>query len=356
MTPRTLASLLSVGLAMGPLVGCSLYGLSAAWDGALDRQSTQGVATRRIFEVQGTVRLPAGIAGAPLAMMPELATGSTLLGVAMVAGVHRYPQALAPVSAADGTVRDAQLQFVDLETGAVVATTSTDARGRYSQRLVFDGTMRPFVVQTLLRNQAGKVVGFLAAPLGVDVREPSGRRAEVDVSAASTMLAFSATLLSEAYASFEPSKGFGGVQSARLASAVRAMPPAKTQAAATLLGQSKTLNSASSFAGLLSDTATASAVLTFEVKKLAMQAMATDSLAVEAPALNSALLGQLVTRMAAIKEPAAGASEGFLTTIAKQVDLEEAKQTSQTEAQVLPTALPPLPTPTPALGIDVRFE
>lgn len=356
MTARALTLLLGIGLSLGPLVGCSLYGLSAALEGLGERQSTSGIATRRIFDVSGTVRLPTSLATVPLVSLPELATGSTLLGVAMLAGVHRFPAAVLPTTGADGTLRNAQLQFVDLTTGAVVASTSTDLKGHYTQRLVFEGSQRPFVVQLLLRNQAGKVAGFLAAPLGVDVREPAGRKAEVDVSAASTMVAFSATLLSEAYATFDPTQGYAGLASARLAAMVRALPPTRLQAAAALLGASRTLATATSFPALLSDTATASAVMTFEIRKLAMQAQATDSLALESPSLNAALLGQLITRISEAQVPASGTSEGFLGTMAAQINLTEAKAASQADAQVWPTTLPPLPSPTPALGVDVQFE
>lgn len=341
------------------LVGCSVYGLATTWSGFQDQQSTSALATHRLFELSGSVKLPDSLlSGKPLAQFPELATGSPLLNVAAIAGVHLYPQSIAPsLVTALGTVRDAPLQFVDTVTGAVVATTSTDANGHYSYRLSFEGSQRPFVLQTILRNSAGQVVGFLAAPLGVNVADPTGKKAVVDLSPATTMLAFSATLLSEIYPSFDCSTGFVGVVSARLAAMVRSMPPAKTQAAAALLDQSRTLSGEATFQDLLSDTATASAVMTFEVRKLAQQAMATDSLAVEAPALNAAILSQLVARIGQVKDPgAAGGSQGFLDSVASQVDLTQAKADSAAEQASLPVSLPPLPSPTPAQGVDVVFQ
>jgi len=362
MTRRDLLRLALTLATIGPLAGCSVYGFASAFGGMTGSgTSVSGVATDRLFDLKGQIRLPQPLtSGRPLAELPALSTVAPLMAVAPMAGVHLYgTSALYTAQAVGfgpGTVREAEIQFVDVLTGDVAATVSTDVDGRYAARLNLKGTQHPFVAQTFLRNQFNQVVGFLAAPLGVDVSTVGGKHAQVDLSPASTMVAFSSVLLTEAYPGFDMRKGFAGIKSQRLAAMVSKIDPNRLQQAALLLDQSRTLNQASSFDTLISNTATASAVLTFQVKTLAMQALATDSLTVEAPGLNAALLGQLVERIAAVTTPpAADSTQGFFETIAKQVDLPLAKSEGEQISATLPP-LPPLPTPTPADGMNVTFE
>lgn len=355
---------LRVGLALctlGPLAGCSVYGLATAL-GSLTNTSTQvsGVANNRLLELSGLVRVPDALsANGQVSTLPPLTTVTPLLAVAPLAGVHLY--ATSAVRAAQSTdfgpgiLRSAPIEFVDMVTGAIAATTSTDLNGRYVAQLVFAGTQHPFMAETLLRNPFNQVVGFLAAPIGADVSTPSGKHATVDLSPATTMVAFSASLLSESYPTFDPRFGFTGVKSARLAAMIGTISPSSLQAAATMLDQSRTLSEATTFDGLLSDTATASAVLTYEVKKLAAQALATDSLTVESPGLNAAILGQMVARISALTTPVPGGAQGFFDTVAGTVNLDLAKGQGGPISAALPN-LPPLPTPTPAQGVNVVFQ
>ncbi|HEY9856660.1 MAG TPA: hypothetical protein V6D05_13035 [Stenomitos sp.] len=361
MTRRTLLRL-SLGLAVvGPLAGCSVYGFTSALGSLGGQAEVSDVATSRLFNVEGQIRLPLGLTtGRALQDLPALTTVSPLMAVAPTAGVHVYGTAAVretqSIGFASGTVHEAEIQFVDVVTGEVAATASTTVEGKYAARLSFTGTTHPFVAQTILRNQFNQVVGFLAAPLGVDVSTVAGKKALVDLSPASTMVAFSSVLLTEAYPGFDMRKGFVGIRSKRLAAMVSEISPQRLQKAVTLLDQSRTLSQGTSFDSLLSDTATASAVLTFQVKTLAMQALATDSLTVEAPGLNAALLGQMVDRIAAVTTPpAVDSAQGFFQAIAQQVDLPQAKSDGEQLATTLPE-LPPLPTPTPADGMNVTFE
>lgn len=362
MTHRTFLRLSLLLATVGPLAGCSAYGIFSTLSGlSPSGQTVSDVAADRIFQVQGQVRLPQSLTSArPLAEMPALTTVAPLFAVAPLAGVHVYGAAAVNFQAqttsfGSGTVRETLIQFVDPETGEISATASTDVDGRYNARLVFKGTDHPFIAQTVLRNQFNQVVGFLAAPMGVDVSKPSGKHGQVDLSPGTTMIAFSSVLLSETYPTFDLRTGFVGVKSKRLAAMVGEVAPNRMQSAAALLDQSRTLSEAGGFDSLLSNTATASAVLTFQVKKLAMQALATDSITVEATGLNAAILGQLVERMALVTAPPAGSTQGFFEAIAQQVDLPSAKSQGEAIADTLPT-LPPLPTPTPADGIGVTFE
>jgi hypothetical protein len=191
--------------------------------------------------------------------------------------------------------------------------------------------------------------------VGADVSEPVGKRPTLDLSAGSTLVALSTTLLSEAYPTFDMTKGYAGIKSGRLAAMVGAIPLHRLQGAARLLNQSRTLN-ADSFDRLLSDTATASAVMTYEVRKLAQQATGAASITEEAPGVNAAILGQLVERLSSLTTPpAADSTQGFFEAIGKQVDLDQARTEGETIKTVLPS-LPPLPTPTPAKGVEVVFE
>lgn len=361
MTRRSLVRLSLLLSTLMPLAGCSVYGFASALGGLSGGREVSDVATDRIFNVQGQIRLPQGMTlGQPVHELPALTTVAPLMAVAPMAGVHVYAttalREAQAVSFGPGTVRESEIQFVDLVTGEVAATASTDPTGRYSARLTFKGTERPYVAQTILRNKFNQVVGFLAAPLGVDVSTVGGKRAEVDLSPGTTMVAFSSVLLTEAYPSFNLRTGFVGLKSSRLAAMVGTIVPVRLQEAAALLDQSRTLSQATSFDALTSDTATASAVLTFQVKKLAMQALATDSLSVEAPGLNAALLGQMVERIGLLTSPpAAGSTQSFFETIAQQVDLPSAKSEADQITTALPT-LPPLPAPTPADGLDVTFN
>lgn len=359
----TRRSLLRAGLILatvGPLAGCSVYGLASAVGGLTGSGSAvSGLATERIFQVQGQIRLPLDLtASRPLEDLPALTTVAPLMAVAPLAGVHLYgTAAMREIQGfGPGTVSEGLIQFVDLVTGDVTATASTDAEGKYAASLIFAGTQRPFVAQTVLRNKYNQVVGFLAAPLGVDVSTVGGKRAQVDLSPATTMVAFSSVLLSETYPDFDLRKGFVGTKSPRLAAMVGQIAPSRLHQAALLLDQSRTLSQAASFGPLLSDSATASAVLTFQVKKLAMQALAANSLTVEAPGVNAAILGQMIERMALVTAPpAADSTQGFFEAIGQQVDLPSALASGEQIAVTLPS-LPPLPTPTPADGLDVTFE
>lgn len=362
MTRRTLLRLALTLATVGPLAGCSVYGFASALGGLTGHgAAVSDVATDRLFDLQGQIRLPQTLTmSRPLPDQPALSTVAPLLAVAPMAGVHlfntsslREPQS---VSFSPGTVREATIQFIDVVTGKVAATASTDVDGKYAARLTFNGTRHPFVAQTIVRNQFNQVVGFLAAPLGVDVSTVPGKRAQVDLSPASTMVAFSSLLLTEAYPGFDMRKGFEGITSKRLAAMVSAIAPQQLQKASALLDQSRTLNQAASFDALLSDTATASAVLTFQVKTLAMQALATDSLNVEAPGLNAAVLGQMVDRISALTTvPPTDSTKGFFEAIAPMIDLPLAKSEGEQISATLP-ALPPLPSPTPADGMNVTFE
>lgn len=362
MTRRTTLRLSLFLATVVPLAGCSVYGFTSALGGLTGNgQSVSDVATDRIFNVEGQIRLPQTLTtGRALHELPALTSLSPLMAVAPMAGVHVYGTTSLRQTQAlgfgPGTVREAQIQFVDVTTGEVAATASTDPTGQYSARLVFKGTERPYIAQTVLRNQLNQVVGFLAAPLGVDVSTVGGKRARVDLTPGTTMVAFSSVLLTEAYPTFDLRTGFVGIKSQRLAAMVSTIPPAKLQSAAALLDQSRTLNQATTFDGLTSDTATASAVMTFQVRKLAMEALATDSLAAEAPGLNAALLGQMIERLSTLTSPpVVGSTQSFFEAIAQQVDLPLAKSEGDSIGGSLPV-LPPLPSPTPADGLDVTFN
>lgn len=362
MTRRTLLRLSLILSTLVPLAGCSVYGFTSALGGlSSNGQSVSDVATDRIFNVQGQIRLPQTLTSSrALHELPALSALTPLMAVAPMAGVHVYgTTALREAQSlgfGTGTVREAEIQFVDVTTGQVAATASTDPLGHYAARLVFKGTERPFVAQTVLRNQLNQVVGFLAAPMGVDVSTVGGKRAQVDLTPGTTMVAFTSVLLTETYPTFDLRTGFVGLKSERLAAMVSTLPPARLQSAAALLDQSRTLNQAITFEALTSDAATASAVMTFQVRKLAMQALATDSLTVEAPGLNAALLGQLVDRLASLTSPpVVDSTQSFFEAIAQQVDLPLAKSEGNVISDTLP-ALPPLPSPTPADGLDVTFN
>ncbi|MNX90463.1 hypothetical protein D3C86_1225160 [compost metagenome] len=349
---------------LGPLAGCSVYGLASSLGfGAAESRGTSDLATDRISLLSGRVLVPETIGGAtPLAELPALTVVSPLLAVAPLAGVHLYAQRLLPATRATQAaafgpegVREALVEFIDLATGEVAATASTGDDGRYSTKLVFKGARHSYMAQTILRNGRDQVVGFLAAPVGVDVSQPVGKRPTLDLSAGSTLVALSTTLLSEAYPTFDLTKGYAGIKSDRLAAMVGAIPPQRIQGAAALLNQSRTLK-APTFDKLLSDTATASAVMTYEVRKLAQQASGATSITQEAPALNAAILGQLIERLSSLTTPpAADSTEGFFDAIGKEVDLDKARSEADQIKTVLPS-LPPLPSPTPAKGVEVVFE
>lgn len=349
---------------LGPLAGCSVYGLASSLGlGASGTRGTSDLAVDRVSVLSGRVLLPAAMTGATaIADMPALSVRSPLLEVAPLAGVHLYETTSLATSRqvqvariAPGGVRDALVEFIDLETGEVAATASTGANGLYSTRLVFKGVRHSYMAQTLLRNGKDQVIGFLAAPVGVDVSQPEGKRPSLDLSPGSTLVALSTTLLSEAYPSFDLSKGFAGIKSGRLSALASKLAPQNMQGAAALLNQSSTLNAAD-FDRLISDTATASAVMTYEVRKLAQQATGASSITQEAPGVNASILAQLVQRLAGLTTPpAADSTQGFFEAIGKQVDLAKAVTEGEQIKAELPT-LPPLPSPTPAKGIEVVFE
>ncbi|HEY9900476.1 MAG TPA: hypothetical protein V6D00_14970 [Pantanalinema sp.] len=355
---------LRLGLLLGvlaPLAGCSVYGLASSMGfGATEGRSTSEIATDRISVLSGHVQVPAALGGTKaLAEMSPLTVVSPLLAVAPLAGVHLYaPSSIRSVQATSfgpEGVREALVEFVDLETGEVAATATTGQDGLYATRLVFKGTRHSYMAQTILRNARGQVVGFLAAPVGVDVSLPVGKRPSLDLSAGSTLVALSTTLLSDAYPTFDMTKGYAGIKSGRLAAMVGTIPPHRLQGAASLLDQSRTLN-ADSFDKLLSDAATASAVMTYEVRKLAQQATGAASITEEAPGVNAAILGQLVDRLASLTTPpSADSTQGFFEAVGKQVDLGQARTDGDQIKTALPS-LPPLPSPTPAKGVEVVFE
>ena len=346
---------------VGPLVGCSVYGLMGAWGGATTGLSStvSAVANERIAYVSGKIDLPAGItAGKTLADLPALTNLSPMLGVAAMAGVYHYAVAslerTQATELAASTVTGAPIQFVDCLTGQVAATASTDAQGNYTAKLIFSGSQHAYIAQAILRNADQQVVGFLAAPLGIDLSTPSGKHSGIDLSPSSTMVAYSTALLSEIYPDVNLNQGFVGLPSQRLAAMTQQITPGALQSADTLMNQSSTFGTVDSFEELLSNVATASAVMTSEVKKVAAQALATDSLQVEAPGLNAAILGQLVTRIGAVSSVPAG-TQGFLDAIASQVDLNQAKAVGDAIGSTLPS-LPPLPAPTPAGGTSVTLN
>lgn len=349
---------------LGPLAGCSVYGLASTLGfGSTEVRGTSDLATDRVSVLSGRVQVPAALSGAKaLADLPALTTVAPLLAVAPLAGVHLYApsslglgRAVQAASFGPEGVRDALVEFVDLETGEVAATASTGVNGLYATRLVFKGARHSYMAQTLLRNGRNQVVGFLAAPVGVDVSQPVGKRPVLDLSPGSTLVALSTTLLSEAYPTFDLSKGYAGIKSGRLAAMVGAIPPHRLQGAASLLNQSRTLN-ADSFDKMLSDTATASAVMTYEVRKLAQQATGASSITQESPGVNASILGQIVDSLSNLTTPpAADTTQGFFEAIGKQVDLGRANTDGDQIETTLPS-LPPLPSPTPAKGVEVVFE
>lgn len=364
MTKRTLLRLTLLAAAIGPLVGCSLYGLAGTWNSFGAATSTvSAVATDRLVHVSGQIKIPEGItAGKTIADLPTLSNLSPLLGVAGMAGVFQYATTALgreiQAAAAPGitTVRDATIQFVDCLTGELVATALSDASGRYTAQLVFAGSQRAYMAQVILRNRNQQVAGFLAAPVGINLATPAGKRADVDLTPSSTMVAYSTTLLSEIYPSVNLGQGFVGLTSSRLAAMVMAVAPSSLQNANLVMDQTSTLASPTSFENLLSTVATASAVLTSEVKKVAAQALATDSLLVESPGTNAAVLGQLVERIAAVKTaPTSTGTQGFLDAIAAEIDLDRVRLEAAPISGTLPS-LPPLPTPTPAEGTTVTLN
>lgn len=361
MTKRAILRLALVGASLGPLVGCSLYGLAGAWNGfGATTSAVSTVANERTVYVSGQIRIPEGItSGKTLADLPNLSNLSPLLGVAGMAGVFQYGTAalgrgIQATELANSSVKEASIQFVDCLTGEVVATATSDAGGRYSIQLVFSGTQRAYMAQVILRNRNLQVAGFLAAPLGVNLASPEGKRAGVDLTPSSTMVAYSATLLSEIYPSVNLAQGFVGLTSTRLAAMVMAVAPGPLQNAGIWMDRESRFSSAPSFENLLSTVATSSAVLTSKVKMVSAQVLATDSMLVESPGINAAVLSQMVERIGALKVAPTEAGD-LLSAIAAQVDLGRARQDAMPISKALPS-LPPLPTPTPAEGANVTLN
>jgi len=347
---------IAVGVAVTPLFGCGALGLGTL--ATLSAGTTSvATATQRIARVSGTIRLPDSLmAGRSLADLPPLTPGTPLQRVAAIAGVSEYAaQSLAGprIQAIASPVTGGAVEFVDLETGQVASSTEVDSAGRFTATLTISGHRHPFMAQIRIRNASNQVAGFLAAPLGLDLSQPAGKRAAIEVSPATTVLAAAATLLSESYPTFDPTRGFEGVVSTRLALMVGELAPSQVQAASGLMDASQTLSQARTFDGLWSDLATASAVMTYDVRQLARTALATDSLALENPGVNAAILSQFVERLPSV-QPGTGQS-GFFSAVMPQVNLDVARQRGSELAKALPD-LPPLPSPTPPQGLDVSFQ
>lgn len=327
----------------------------------------------RAFDLSGTLRVPENlISQGPLAGIPAMSIRrpfETVAGLTVVDARTYRLLALGPTSAesemswtADGRVQNALVEVIDPETGEVVARGRTDANGQFRTRAAArDSSKTAFIVQAVLKNAAGQAAGILVAPLGASVVSVETKRKSLDVTAGTTLLAFTSMLMSENVNDITLDKGFTGIQSVRLSKLLQEIDSTEINKAAKVLDLGTPILSSPNFDVLLGNLATSSAVLTYEIKKLSEQAAggAIDSNEAEV-SFHATIMSQTISNIAKVFEQSpASASANLFQEAASRVDLDEAKKKADAIQQAIPPKsvppLPPAPTPTPG-DIGVVFQ
>lgn len=355
-----------------PLSGCALTALGSLWGSGAPMATSGSEPEFRAVSLTGSLRIPANLAAqGDFSGVPAMSIVNPLVAVAPIAdydpsATYRILSVSGSVPVAgwepDGRIRHATIEVIDPETGEVVGTAITDAAGRYEVRVFARGARsRGFLLQARLKNPLGQTIGILAAPVGVRAVSVDSRRVGMDVSAGSTLLAFTSMLMSERFLDLSLSEGFAGLRSPRLARVIAEVDGVNAQKASRVLDRGKLVTEAPSFDALLSNLATSSAMLTFEVKKTsheaAGRAMASNE---EELAYHAAVLGQTMGTLVTVAERyPASASINLFEAAASLVTTEGVRQKAGAIQNELPPEsippLPPAPTPTPGnLGIDLQ--
>lgn len=326
----------------------------------------------RAVSLSGSLRVPANLAAqGDFNAVPAMTVVNPLVAVAPIAdyepsATYRILGMTSVASLAgwesDGRIRHATIEVIDPETGEVVGTSKTDAAGRYELRVFSRGARSTgFLLQARLMNALGQTIGFLAAPVGVRAVSVDARRVGMDVSAGSTLLAFTSMLMSERFLDLSLTAGFAGLRSPRLARVIAEVDTEAAQQASRVLDRGKLVIEAPSFDALLSNLATSSAMLTFEVKKTSHQAvgraMASNE---EELAYHAAVLGQTMGSLVMVADRyPASASVNLFEAAASLVTPEGVRQKAGAiQHDLAPDSIPPLPpapTPTPGnVGIELQ--
>lgn len=355
-----------------PLSGCGLYALGGLFGGGTPLTTSASEPPYRAFNLSGTLQVPENLtAQGALGDIPAMSISKPFETVASLTDLDsRVSYRLLSIGpslpemswTADGRVRNALIEIIDPETGEVIGTGRTDANGRFTTRAFARGSRQAaFILQAVLKNALGQTAGILAAPVGNRVVSVEAKRKGVDVTAGSTLLAFTSMLMSENFNDITLEKGFAGIRSVRLSRLVSEIDNEQANQAASVLNRGNQVISAPNFDVLLGNLATSSAVLTYEVKKVSQQAAGGTMGSNEAEvSFHAAAMNRTIVNLVRISvQNPASASVNLFQAAAELVDVSELKQEAETIQRDIPPdsvpPLPPAPTPTPG-SIGVVFE
>ena len=361
-----------------PLSGCGLYALGGLFGGGPTLSTSAAEPPLRAFNLTGTLQVPANLtAQGDLVSVSALSIDKpfeTAAGIAeldprvnyrtsglpgfglLSTGAPQGEMSWTP----EGRVRNALIEIIDPETGEVVGTGRTNANGEFRTVAHARGRNRTaFILQAVLRNARGETIGILAAPMGARVISPDTKRKGVDVTAGSTLLAFTSMLMSENFNDLTLKKGFAGLKSVRLSRLVSEIDNDDSESAARVLDRGRQVLTAPNFDVLLGNLATSSAVLTFEIKR-ASQKAAGGTIASNEQELSyhSAVMNQMLTGLVSASRQASASTDLFQDAAAG-LNLDKVRQKAgEIQKALEPESVPPLPpAPTPSPGnIGIVFE
>lgn len=235
------------------------------------------------------------------------------------------------------------VEAIDTATGNVLARVKADATGHYSLGLYSGSTLQGVVIQATAV-QGSTVEGFLAAPAPIAAKA-SGTQT-VDVTPASTTLAFSDCLLSGVEGSggpqFNVATGFRGFKSDGLADLVALTSPTQIQAFAASTGGASAFSSSQGVESVLSAAAQTGGTLAQKAVAASSQVAST----VEAvAAAQNVILGAVA--------PTSGSSSNLQTAIdtaasavtASQIQAQENSLSQELALAPVPSAVQATPAP-----------
>jgi hypothetical protein len=355
-----------------PLSGCGLYALGGVFGGGTPLTTSASEPPYRAFNLSGTLQVPENLtAQGALEDAPAMSISKpfeTVAGLAELDSRVNYRVLGVQFKVGDmswtpeGLVRRAYIEVIDPESGEVVSTGRTDDKGRFNIRaFTHESNQAAFILQAVLKNAMGQTAGILAAPVGNQVVSVDAKRKGVDVTAGSTLLAFTSMLMSENFNDITLDKGFAGIKSVRLSRLVRQIDNDQANQAASVLNRGNQVISAPNFDVLLGNLATSSAVLTYEVKKVSQQAAGGTIGSNEAEvSFHAAAMNSTIANLVRVtQQNPASASVNLFKAAAELADIEALKkQAEKIQREIPPDSVPPLPpAPTPTPGsIGVVFE
>jgi hypothetical protein len=362
------------------LSGCGLYALGGLFGGGTPLPTSASEPPLRAFKLSGTIQVPENLtAQGALGDIPAMSISKpfeTVAGIAELDSRVNYrvnalgnfgilstgPQQAEMSWTPDGKVRNCLVEIIDPETGEVVGTGRTDANGQFQTVAFARGSNRTaFILQAVLKNARGETAGILAAPVGARVISLETKRKGVDVTAGSTLLAFTSMLMSENFNDLTLTQGFAGLKSVRLARLVSEIDNDEANQASKVLDRGTPVISAPNFDVLLGNIATSSAVLTFEIKKVSQKAAGgTIGTNEQELSFHTAVMKRTLINLVKVsRQDPASASTNLFQAAAEQVDVDEVKQAAESIQNELPPdsvpPLPPAPTPTPG-SIGIEFQ